>query len=276
MAEGTSATDPASLFGAITPLDILAIVVIIAVSVMVAKVVTIYLKKSLSGRMKREELDLLVRVVSYFIILIGLLAASTHLNLDISGILVAGGVIGVIIGFASQSIVSNLISGIFIIIERPVKIGDSIRIGDVSGVIEEIKILSTTLMTFDGVYVRIPNEKIFTSNITNYVAHPGRRIEYSIGIGYSSDAAQAIALITSRLEDEPFVLKEPVPDVYVERLGENSVVLSVWFWAPSEEWFTMKKKMLQELRMLLSTSGIEINFPQRVVWMQGAQRPDGD
>ena len=276
MAEGTSATDPASLFGAITPLDILAIVVIIAVSVMVAKVVTIYLKKSLSGRMKREELDLLVRVVSYFIILIGLLAASTHLNLDISGILVAGGVIGVIIGFASQSIVSNLISGIFIIIERPVKIGDSIRIGDVSGVIEEIKILSTTLMTFDGVYVRIPNEKIFTSNITNYVAHPGRRIEYSIGIGYNSDAAQAIALITSRLEDEPFVLKELVPDVYVERLGENSVVLSVWFWAPSEEWFTMKKKMLQELRMLLSTSGIEINFPQRVVWMQGAQRPDGD
>jgi len=189
-----------------------------------------------------------------------------------SGLLVAGGVAGIVIGFASQSVVGNLISGLFLIIERPMKLGDSVNIAGTAGVVEDIRIISTTLRTFDGLYVRIPNEKVFTTDITNYVAHVAWRLEYVVGIRYTDDADKAIGIIKKLSEDHPLTLKNPSGDIFVDNLGDNAVNIMVRIWVPSTEWYGVKKELLWKIKTALEAEGIEIPFPQRTIWFANELR----
>jgi small-conductance mechanosensitive channel len=270
-----STLDLTSVFAGIRAYDVLAIVVILAISVIIAKIVTTFMKRKLSDRMEKYELKVLIAVVWWGIILVGIFIASPHFKVDLSGLLVAGGIIAVIIGFASQSVVSNLVSGIFLILERPVKIGDNISIGEVTGNVEHIQILSTIVRTFEGIYVRVPNEKVFTSNITNFVSNVARRFDYKIGIGYQEDAGRAIRIIQQVIEEEPFALKNPEPSVFVDKLGDSTVDLIVRIWAPSKEWYDLRTSLLLKIKTTLEANGIEIPYPQQVVWVQQAPAATG-
>jgi small-conductance mechanosensitive channel len=141
-----------------------------------------------------------------------------------------------------------------------------VNIAGTAGVVEDISIISTTLRTFDGLYVRIPNEKVFTTEITNYVAHVARRVEYLVGIRYSDDADKAIGIIKQLLEAHLLTLKYPSPELFVDNLGDNAVNIIVRFWAPSSEWYGVKKELLWKIKRALEAEGIEIPFPQRTVW----------
>ncbi|PXF61796.1 MAG: mechanosensitive ion channel protein MscS [Candidatus Methanogaster sp.] len=248
-----------------TILDLLWIAVRIIITVLIAKVVAINIKRSLKDRMDRDRLEITTKVVYYTIIIIAVLLIVSDLGIDLSGLLVAGGVVGIVIGFASQSIVGNLISGIFLMFERPIKIGDQLRVDDISGFVEDIHIVSTIVRTYNGLYVRIPNEKVFTGIITNYVTNIARRFEYVVGIRYSDDADQAVEIIEDLIDEQPFALKNPSPQVFVDNLGDNSVNLHVRIWAPATEWYTLKMELLWKIKKTLEENGIEIPFPQRVV-----------
>lgn len=251
--------------GNITLGDLIAIAVILIAAIVIGKFITVYLKKALSDRVPKAELNILLRATNYLIILLGLIAAAPYFEVNLSGLLVAGGVAGVVIGFASQSVVSNLISGLFLIVERPIKIGDTINIGEVTGTVEEIRVLSTIVSSSDGTYTRIPNERVFTSNINNYVANAARRVEYTVGIGYRNDANSAISLIKDLLSGEPFVLRSPAPQVFVEELGTSTVNIRVFFWAPSTEWMEVKSRQLLRIKQTLEAHDIELPYPQTVV-----------
>jgi len=270
-----STFDIAAVFAEVRAYDILAIVVILVIAVIIAKIVTTFMKRKLSDRMEKYELNTLITVMWWVIILIGIFIASPHFKVDLTGLLVAGGIIAVIIGFASQSVVSNLVSGIFLILERPVKIGDNISIGDVSGNVEHIHILSTIVRTFEGIYVRVPNEKVFTSNITNFVSNVARRFDYKIGISYREDASVAIRIIQEVIAEEPFALKNPEPSVFVDKLGDSTVDLVVRIWAPSKEWYDLRTSLLLKIKTTLEANGIEIPYPQQVVWVQKALPAEG-
>jgi small-conductance mechanosensitive channel len=150
-------------------------------------------------------------------------------------------------------------------IERPIKIGDQVQINEISGYVTDIRIISTLIRTYDGLLVRIPNQQVFTTNITNIVGHPVRRFEWTIGIRYSDDANDAIFLIKSLIDKEPFALLNPSPSVYVNDLGESSVKLIIRIWAPVSEWFSLKTRLLWNIKQTLEENGIEIQFPQRIV-----------
>ena len=254
------------IIGEITILDLLIFGVIVCISVIIANLVGSYIKKSLSDRVRKDEMAKIVKITQAAIILIGIFISLPSFKVDFGELLLIGGTAGIIIGFASQRLVTNVGSGIFLIIERPVKIGDTVKIGETAGTIEDIRILSTTIKTYEGIYVRIPNETVFNSEITNYVANVARRFEYRIGIRYSDDANQAIQIIRELLEDHPFVLKNPPPSLYVDELGDNAVIIMVRIWAPSHEWWDVRTEMLWKIKMALEGEGITIPFPQRVVW----------
>jgi len=275
------------IIGEITVLDLLIFVVIVCISVIIANLAGIYIKKSLSDRVRRDEMAKIVKITQAAIILIGIFISLPSFKVDFGELLLIGGTAGIIIGFASQRLVTNIGSGIFLIVERPVKIGDTVKIGETSGTIEDIRILSTTIKTFEGIYVRIPNETVFNSEITNYVANVARRFEYRVGIRYSDDADKAVQIILSLLEAHPFVLKNPPPSVYVDELGDNAVIIMVRIWAPSREWWAVRTEMLWKIKTALEEQGISIPFPQRVVWIQessasgrnlspGAEVPGGE
>ncbi|HOI12932.1 MAG TPA: mechanosensitive ion channel family protein [Methanoculleus sp.] len=252
--------------GDITVERLLYFAVILTVGVIIAKVVSTNVRRILAERLPKNERELLTKLVYYGIIVWAFVVALPQLNFDLSGLLVAGGIVGLVIGFASQSVVSNLISGLFLMFEHPIRIGDNINVADVSGSVEDIRVLSTVIKTYDGVYVRIPNEKVFTSNITNYVHNAARRFEYQIGIRYQDDANAAIRIAKEVIETHPFALKSPAPSVFVDNFGDNSVNLTAYIWAPARNWWDVRTDLLWKIKLALEENGIEMPFPQRTVW----------
>ena len=254
------------IYGSVTVLDLIVVAIVLLIAFTVAKGLSAYLKRFLKEKVSKDHLEIIVRLVYYSVILTAVIVVLPILGIKLSGLLVAGGIAGLAIGFASQSIIGNLISGIFLIIERPIKIGDSVNIDGTAGIVEDIRIMSTTLRTFEGLFVRIPNQKVFTSNITNFVAHIARRFEYVVGIRYSDDADKAIQIIKDLITDHPMTLLSPEPQVFVDNLGDNAVNIIVRIWAPVTEWFAVKMELLWKIKQILEEEGIEIAFPQRVVW----------
>lgn len=258
------------LYGDVTILDLIKVAVIFILAVILAKGLTIHLRRSLKERLSKDHLDILLKVVYYGILVLAILPVLHIHGIQLSSLLVAGGVVGIVLGIASQNVVGNFVAGLFLMVERPMKLGQAVDIGGTAGVIEDIRILSTSLRKFDGLYVRIPNEKVFTAEITNYVAHVARRVEYLVGIRYSDDADKAMGIIKQLLDAHQLTLKQPSPDIFVDTLGDNAVNIIVRFWAPSTEWYNVKKELLWKIKTALEAQGIEIAFPQRTVWFANA------
>jgi small-conductance mechanosensitive channel len=251
---------------------LISVILILFLSIAFGKVLTIYTQRSLKDKMDKEHLNILNKTVYYGVIFLStFIFIFPILNIEASSLLVAGGFAGIVIGFASQSIVGNFMSGVFLMIERPVKIGDQVNIDGNLGYVEDIKLISTIIRTYEGLYMRVPNETVFTTNITNYVANLVRRFEYDVGIRYSDDADEAIKIIKDLINEQPFALKNPGPSVFVDKLGDNAVNIVVRIWAPSTEWYDLKTKMLWIIKKTLEENGIEIAFPQRTIWFANGQ-----
>jgi small-conductance mechanosensitive channel len=257
------------VYGKVTWFDLVIAVIILIGSFVVAKVLATQLRRNFKEKISKENLELTVKIFSYGIMIVAILWVMPMIGLEPAGLMVAGGIVALAIGFASQSIISNLISGLFLMGERPVKIGDLVEISGNLGFVEDIHIISTSIRTLDGNYIRIPNETVFTTSIINYTSTPVRRFEYSVGISYADDAELAIQIIKNLINDHPLALVSPGPQVYVEALGDNSVDIVVRVWSPSTEWFPVKMDLLWMIKKALDEAGIEIPFPQRVVWFGG-------
>ncbi len=262
------------LIGDIATYDLLYIAIIAIVGVMLVRIIRMWLKRSFSDKMPKSDLDLVITLTTYLIYLVVVLSILPYLHFDLSGLFVAGGIIAVAIAFATQNIVANLVSGIFLLFERPIKIGDNISIGSLTATVQKIQIMSTIVRTYDGTYVRIPNSKIFTSDITNLVIHPARRFDYTIGIRYQDDADTAISIIKKMIEKEPYALKSPGPSVYVDKLDDSSVNIVVKIWAPSLYWWGLRTELLWKIKVELEKNGIQIPFPQQEVWFNNILKTD--
>ena len=260
------------VYGDVTLFDLLKVMAILIVGVAIAKGITLNLRRGLKDKLDKDQLEIITKVVYYGIIVIAVLAVLPELGFSLSGLLVAGGIVALVIGIASQSVVGNLIAGLFLMIERPMKIGQAVNIAGTAGVVEDIRVISTTLRTFEGLYVRMPNEKVFTTDITNYVEYVARRLEYVVGIRYSDDADKAIGIIQNLHKEHPLTLVSPTPDIFVDNLGDNAVNIIVRIWVPSNEWYGIKKEMLWKIKTALEDQGIEIAFPQRTVWFANELR----
>ncbi len=257
---------------------ILVTILIIVVGFVVAHAVRIVIIKYIGSRLPPDTRKSLGRTVYYGMIAISLLSALGYSGVDLSGLFLAGGIAGIVIGFATQSLFSNLISGIFLHIDKPMKIGDPVlitgKLPDVAGVVVEVTTLSSRFRMFDGTYVRLPNSDVFLSEIRNFSGAAARRIELTVGVAYKEDANKVINMIRKNLSETSMVLVEPAPDIYVNDLGDSSVNINVWCWVPFSEWFEMKKQLIAQIKALLDANGIEIPFPQRVVYLSKQEQPD--
>ncbi|HJS68481.1 MAG TPA: mechanosensitive ion channel family protein [Nitrososphaera sp.] len=271
-----------NLFGTdVEPLTILLTIVIIVAGFATARLVRIITTKYIGSRLPADTRKTLGKTIYYVIIAIALFSALGVSGIDLSGVFLAGGIAGIVLGFATQSLFSNLISGIFLQIDKPMKIGDPVlitgKLPDVAGVVVEITTLSSRIRMFDGTYVRLPNSDVFLSEIRNYSSAAARRVEISVGIAYKEDTAKVVGIIRKNLKETPLVLVEPEPDVYVDSLGDSTVNINVWCWVPFSVWFDMRKQIIQQIKRELDANNVEIPFPQRVVYLtkQGRRRKGG-
>jgi small-conductance mechanosensitive channel len=249
----------------VTSLVIGAIITI--VGVVVARIISTLFKRYFATNLPGNVATNLHKLIYYGIIIVTLLAVITSQGIDLSGLMVAGGIFGIVIGFAAQSVVSNLFSGIFLMFDRPAKTGDLIEIpqSNTYGRLMDITIFSTRIKLFDGSIMRVPNEKIFTSEIRNVSGSEVRRLEVTLGIAYKDDIDHAISVIKNAISRLPHVLREPKPEVWTEQLADSGVNLKVLTWIPRDEWDNVGPILLKEIKKDIDDAGIEIPFPQRVV-----------
>ncbi len=248
-------------------LRILLALICVAVSYYLGRVLSNYVKRS-KIRAPPEFIYNIVRAVRLAVLSIGFLVALSIVGVELSGLLVAAGFAGIVVGLATQQTLSQLFAGISIIMEGRVKVGDAVRVGDDWGVVEAVGILSTQIRLWSGEVVTIPNGDLMASKIYNFSRPIARRVEVSIGISYRSDIGKALNVIRALLDDKELVLAEPSPTLIVDSLGESSVNIKVLFWVPSQEFWTVRREIVREIKEALEAAGIEIPFPQRVVWLQ--------
>ncbi|MBN2733939.1 MAG: mechanosensitive ion channel family protein [Methanomicrobiaceae archaeon] len=256
----------------VTAADIIIFTLILLISVVVAKIISMTIKGHLSEKIPMNDREVIGKIISIFIFIFGFLVALPYLKVNLSGIFVAGGLFAIVVGIAGQTFFANAISGVILFLERPIKIGDNIGVGDTMGTVEDIQILSTVIKTYDGIFTRIPNQTMFTSDIRNYVAHVARRFEYTVGIRYEDDAELAKKIIWDVISEHPFALKKPEPSIYVDQLGDNGVNICVRIWSPSSVWWDVRTELLWKIKVALEAEGIQIPFPQRTVWFPDAVR----
>jgi small-conductance mechanosensitive channel len=255
------------IIGTLTLWDLIIIAATIIIALVIAQIVSLNLRRLFSGKVHGRDLEVIEKIVYWAVVIAAAFIIFSQLRVDLSGLLIAGGFASIVIGIASQSVVGNLISGIFLLVERPIAVGDEVLIGNLGGYVEEIRILSTLVRTHEGVYTRVPNQEVFTSNITNYVAHPVRRVEYTLGVTYGENPARVREIILGVLRASPHSLVRPEPEVSVSAIVDNRLVLTVYFWTPSRSYVAARSAILEDIQKDLVGSGIEIPPPGRQVFL---------
>ncbi|CAD5243451.1 mechanosensitive ion channel family protein [Thermococcus camini] len=227
-----------------------------------------------SGKKAKPEVIVKAKIFYYVFITIAFFMTLSFagVSTELSALLAAAGITGIVLGFSAQTVVSNFISGVFMYFDKPLQIGDAVKVEDITGVVEDIRILSTRIRAWDGTLIRIPNERLFNSNIVNFMRYPVRRVDLEVGIAYAADAERAVEIIKRVLDDIPLVLVEPEPLAYVDRLDDSAVVIAIRAWAPSEKWFDVRIRIIHDVKKALDEAGIEIPFPQRVNWFANELR----
>ena len=189
-----------------------------------------------------------------------------ELGFSLAPLLGAAGIVGIAVGFASQTSVSNVISGLFLIGEHPFEVDDVIQVGGTVGTVLSIDTLSVKLRTFDNRFVRIPNETIIKTEVTTITRFPIRRLDLNVGVAYKEDVARVRGVLLDVAHTNPKALVEPEPRVLFDAYGDSALELRLVVWAMRENFIALKNSLLEEVKARFDQEGIEIPFPHRTLY----------
>jgi small-conductance mechanosensitive channel len=205
-----------------------------------------------------------------FIILV---AALRQLGFKLTALLGAAGVVGIAVGFASQTSVSNIISGLFLISEKPFAVGDIIKISDTAGIILSIDLLSLKLRTFDNLYIRIPNEELIKNKVTTVTRFPIRRLNIDLSVAYKDDLEKVKEVLLDIARNNPYCLNNPEPLFVIKEFGNHGIEILLGVWFSKTDYLALKNSIMLEIKQRFDTEGIEIPFPHISVYTGSATSP---
>ena len=214
----------------------------------------------------------IAQIVGYAVLIIGIIIVLENAGIHIGTLTVFAGAVGVGVGFGLKNIASNFISGLLILAERPITIGDRIEVAGITGQVRQIRARSTVIMTNDNIAMIVPNEKFIDSPVTNWT-YTDRRVRFRlpVGVAYGSDVNRVREELIAAAREHPATLGDPAPDAFLEKFGESTIdfLLIVW----SEEMSRRPSRFRSDLNYLiynhLTAAGIEIPNPQRDLHFRG-------
>jgi potassium efflux system protein len=249
--------------------SVLLFIVILLVTWAISRFVRFALELDVLPRMKLEPgVDGAISTLTRYVLLsLGLLLGLASVGVDESQIALVAGALGVGVGFGLQSIVSNCISGIILMLERPVRLGDFIEVGPLVGRVERIGLRSSTVRALDGAEVIVPNDSLISREVVNWtLSDRRRRVRVKIGVAYGTDLEKAREVMSGVARAHAQAIGGPSPEVLFENFGESSLDFVLEFWtADFAEWEHLKSAVGMDLYEALTKAGIEIPFPQRDV-----------
>jgi len=206
-------------------------------------------------------------LLHYVILLLAFLVAVGAMGVDLNRLTILTGALGVGVGFGLQTIVNNFVSGIILLLERPIQVGDAIQMGDLDGEVRRIGIRSTTVHTWRGAEVLVPNATLISGNLTNWtLSDRTRRLELPIGVAYGTDPERVLGLLAETASSISGVLANPAPMALFLGFGDSALNFELRAWTDHfEEWSAIRSKMAVAVNNRLKAEGIEIPFPQRDV-----------
>ncbi|MBR2732274.1 MAG: mechanosensitive ion channel [Clostridia bacterium] len=190
------------------------------------------------------------------------LSALSALHVNVNSLIAAVGAAGVTAGIGLQSSISQIASGIQILLHRPFKSGDYIDIGTVSGNVQEIKMMYTTLITLDHRRVIVPNSHITDSNIINFNAEEFRRIDFDFNVSYDASIEDVRRVLTTVTAVNPLIFEDPAPTVYVKGHGESAIQVVCMVWCRSADYWPVFFYMQEEVKQAFDKNGITIPYNQ--------------
>ncbi|HXJ79998.1 MAG TPA: mechanosensitive ion channel domain-containing protein [Candidatus Methylomirabilis sp.] len=219
-------------------------------------------------RMKRGMTYAVSSLLNYIIIALGFVLALGALGMDLSKVTILAGAFGVGIGFGLQSVVNNFVSGLILLFERPVHVGDVVEIGDhLSGEVSRIGIRASTVRTYQGAEIIVPNAQLITERVTNWtLSDRTRRIDLRVGVDYGSAPEKVLQVLEGVARANPGVLKSPAPSAFFIEFGDSAITFELRAWTSQfERWGRIQTELAVAIYAALHEAGMSIPFPQREV-----------
>jgi len=203
---------------------------------------------------------LLHKIIVYIGTLVLIMLILGELGVNVATLLGAAGILGIAIGFASQTSVSNIISGLFLLGEKPFSIGDVIKVGDKTGIILSIDLMSIKIRTFDNLFIRLPNERVLNTEVVNITRFPIRRLDIAVSVAYKEDLGRVQVILAEIAIKNRWVLSEPEPLILIQNFGGSGIEFLVGVWFLKSDFVQLKNTLMQEIKERLDAEGIEIPF----------------
>lgn len=244
---------------------VLVLVVGMMLSKALMKVIKRTLRKTSIDPTATSFLSSVISVLLYAIVAVIVLSV---LNVPMDSIVTVIGTAGLAIGLALQDSLANVAGGFLIMFTKPLKVGDLVKFGDVTGTVKSVGILQTKLILADQTVVIIPNGQVSEAVIVNYSEKELRRLDLEIGISYDDDFEQAKQLIQEIVAAHPMAVEDPAPLVRVGAFGDNAVILYVKVWCRNDNYWDLHYDMHELIKKSFDENGISFPYPQMDVHMQ--------
>ena len=236
----------------------LSVAVILILGLGITRLLLRAVRRVSTRALPRRSSTILENIIKYGGYAIVILTATRRAGLDISALLGAAGIAGIALGFAAQTSVANIISGLFLFSEQVFKPGDQLQVGEVSGLVESVDLLCVRIRTFDNRLVRVPNETLIKANIINVSHFPSRRLDTWLILPPDCDLQAAFSALRTAVAASPLALTDPEPTLVIDSIGQDGVSILVGVWFKRENLAALKNQLLPELLRALGAAGIPV------------------
>jgi small-conductance mechanosensitive channel len=260
---------------------IVRIILTLAIGLFITYGLAYLVRRTFTRKMTKQSRLVVNRGIVYTGILVMVFIIFRMLEVDITALFGAAGILGIVIGVASQTSLGNIISGLFLVSEKSFEIGDVVRIGDKTGKVFSIDLLSIKIKTFDNLLLRIPNQTVISTELINVTRFPIRRMDIRITVAYKEDLQRVKAVLEEIARQNPLVLDEPEPLVLLHNFGINGIEITYGVWHEKDNFLKVKNSVFVAIKETFDREGIEIPVTQVSVQTGSGRREsvtdrDGD
>ena len=253
-------------------MDIAGAFAVLIIGLLLAGVISRWVERAMtrSSRFEPTVANFLSSVVKYALWALVLVTVLAQFGVETTSILAALGGMALAVGLALQGTLSNVASGVMILVQKPFKVGEAISAGAVTGTVQQIGLFTTELKQFDGLFVMVPNSELWNQAIVNFTRHATRRLELVVGIGYGDSMDQARRELLALAEADDRVLDDPAPVTFVNSLDDSSVGIGMRVWCKTPDYLGLSWDLTEAAKARFDETGISIPFPQREIVQRSA------